>query len=275
MSNISNVIEDDECDSSFFHRLHKPAISPLDLEPSQAVKQPKSTDDVPVQPINKSLNSSDFDDLSSSIDTSLDNKQQSWSTTADNDNDLADLNWLSTYDISKGVKLERLDIKSDTTSNDESDHDYSYLNLFQKTPFFNKLFTHSRPPYSYSFLTYTAIESKATKCASLKEIYSWFTLNFPYYRSIPSTAWKNEVKQNLLSNQYFAKIDTPNGSRSVVAASTVGGGHQRNKRYATNVNVWRVKSEYRDTLNRIIKETPHKASCMLQDVSDCMKTSKR
>jgi hypothetical protein len=256
-------IEDDECDSNFFYRLRRPVIAPLDIEPESVKQEPdvkKEAIDTGLV-LNKSLNSSDFDESHdeqiSSIDTSLDIK------TVNDGPDLCDLTWLRNYDLPRHVPLTRLDSDSES----ESEHDYSYLNLFQKTPFFNKLFTHSKPPYSYSFLTYMAIESKLTKCASLKEIYSWFTLNFPYFRTIPSASWKNEIKHNLMYNQYFRRVDTSNDQMP-------NSSQQRNKHYA-KISLWTVKSDYRDSLSAVIKDTPHKAFCLLLDLPDNVKPAKR
>lgn len=64
-----------------------------------------------------------------------------------------------------------------------------------------------RPPYSYSCLTFLAIESSQRKRLSVKEIYSWVISHFPYYRSVPSGSWKNSIRHNLSLNQSFCKVD--------------------------------------------------------------------
>lgn len=64
-----------------------------------------------------------------------------------------------------------------------------------------------RPPYSFSCLTFLAIESSQRKRLSVKEIYAWVTINFPYYRSVPSGSWKNSIRHNLAMNQCFCKVD--------------------------------------------------------------------
>lgn len=64
-----------------------------------------------------------------------------------------------------------------------------------------------RPPYSYSCLTFLAIESSQRKRLSVKEIYSWVISHFPYYRSVPSGSWKNSIRHNLALNLSFCKVD--------------------------------------------------------------------
>ena len=64
-----------------------------------------------------------------------------------------------------------------------------------------------RPPYSFSCLTFLAIESSQRKRLSVKEIYNWITQSFPYYRSVPSGSWKNSIRHNLSYNHCFAKVD--------------------------------------------------------------------
>lgn len=64
-----------------------------------------------------------------------------------------------------------------------------------------------RPPFSYSCLTFLAIESSQRKRLSVKEIYSWVISHFPYYRSVPSGSWKNSIRHNLALNQSFCKVD--------------------------------------------------------------------
>lgn len=64
-----------------------------------------------------------------------------------------------------------------------------------------------KPPYSFSCLTFLAIESSQRKRQSVKEIYSWITNNFPYYNSVPSGSWKNSIRHNLSMNKCFSKVD--------------------------------------------------------------------
>jgi hypothetical protein len=64
-----------------------------------------------------------------------------------------------------------------------------------------------RPPYSFSCLTFLAIESSKQKRLSVKEIYTWITQSFPYYQSVPSGSWKNSIRHNLSYNHCFSKVD--------------------------------------------------------------------
>lgn len=67
--------------------------------------------------------------------------------------------------------------------------------------------TQQRPPFSYSCLTFLAIESSQRKRLSVKEIYNWVISHFPYYHSVPSGSWKNSIRHNLALNQSFCKVD--------------------------------------------------------------------
>ena len=67
--------------------------------------------------------------------------------------------------------------------------------------------TQQRPPYSFSCLTFMAIETSGRKRLSVKEIYTWVTENFPYYQSVPSGSWKNSIRHNLSLNGTFCKVD--------------------------------------------------------------------
>ena len=79
------------------------------------------------------------------------------------------------------------------------------IGILNKNPAY--LSSPKRPPYSFSFLTFMAIESSERKRLSVKEIYSWVIDNFPYYRNVPSGSWKNSIRSNLSFNQSFAKVD--------------------------------------------------------------------
>lgn len=65
---------------------------------------------------------------------------------------------------------------------------------------------HAKPPYSFSCLIFMAIEGSESKALPVKEIYSWITDHFPYYRSAPA-GWKNTVRHNLSLNKCFRKVD--------------------------------------------------------------------
>jgi len=65
-----------------------------------------------------------------------------------------------------------------------------------------------RPPFSYSGLAFLAIEASPKKRLDCKEIYTFITNNFPYYRSVPSGSWKNSIRHNLAhNNSCFSKVD--------------------------------------------------------------------
>ncbi|KAI9559351.1 hypothetical protein GHT06_016140 [Daphnia sinensis] len=64
----------------------------------------------------------------------------------------------------------------------------------------------SKPPHSFSTLIFLAIESSASKALPVRDIYSWITQHFPYYRSAP-VGWKNSVRHNLSLNKCFYKVE--------------------------------------------------------------------
>ena len=64
----------------------------------------------------------------------------------------------------------------------------------------------SKPPHSFSTLIFLAIESSSTKALPVRDIYSWITQHFPYYRSAP-LGWKNSVRHNLSLNKCFYKVE--------------------------------------------------------------------
>lgn len=64
----------------------------------------------------------------------------------------------------------------------------------------------SKPPHSFSTLIFLAIESSEPKALPVRDIYSWITKHFIYYRSAPA-GWKNSVRHNLSLNKCFCKVD--------------------------------------------------------------------
>lgn len=64
----------------------------------------------------------------------------------------------------------------------------------------------SKPPHSFSTLIFLAIESSPSKALPVRDIYSWITQHFPYYRNAP-VGWKNSVRHNLSLNKCFYKVE--------------------------------------------------------------------
>lgn len=47
-----------------------------------------------------------------------------------------------------------------------------------------------RPPFSYMAMIQFAINSRKNRRMTLKEIYTWFEDNFPYFREVAKPGWK-------------------------------------------------------------------------------------
>jgi forkhead box protein N len=117
----------------------------------------------------------------------------------------------------------------------------------------------ARPPYSFSCLTFLAIESSERKRLSVKDIYAWIAAHFPYYSGVPSGSWKNSVRHNLSYNQCFAKVD-----KNLLAMRDFSG----------KGSLWCIDPEFRPLLIESLLKTPtheqHKLANIpfLQDVSE-------
>lgn len=90
-----------------------------------------------------------------------------------------------------------------------------------------------RPNYTFSCLTFLAIESSAKKRLSVKDIYAWIIDHFPYYQSVPSGSWKNSIRHNLTLNQVFSKVD-----KNLLAMRDFSG----------KGSLWCINPEHRTTL---------------------------
>ena len=67
----------------------------------------------------------------------------------------------------------------------------------------NKLNT--KPPYSYSQLIIQAISTAANHQLTLRDIYSYITKEYPFYK-ITDKSWQNSIRYNLSVNKYFVKV---------------------------------------------------------------------
>ncbi|ULU03944.1 hypothetical protein L3Y34_017025 [Caenorhabditis briggsae] len=62
-----------------------------------------------------------------------------------------------------------------------------------------------KPPYSYIWLTYMAIQDSDEKMLPLTEIYKYIMERFPFYRK-NTQRWQNSLRHNLSFNDCFIKI---------------------------------------------------------------------
>nr|XP_015208584.1 PREDICTED: forkhead box protein M1 isoform X1 [Lepisosteus oculatus]XP_015208585.1 PREDICTED: forkhead box protein M1 isoform X1 [Lepisosteus oculatus] len=74
-----------------------------------------------------------------------------------------------------------------------------------KDPFFE------RPPYSYMAMIQFAINSTKSKQMTLKEIYTWIEVHFPYFRYVAKPGWKNSIRHNLSLHDMFTRETSPDG----------------------------------------------------------------
>jgi forkhead box protein N len=119
--------------------------------------------------------------------------------------------------VVKPIEPANLPLESDETESSWDGSNLSYTDVSpsqSSQPLNQAAFQHSnngdesssKPPHSFSTLIFLAIESSSTKALPVRDIYSWITQHFPYYRSAP-LGWKNSVRHNLSLNKCFYKVE--------------------------------------------------------------------
>ena len=243
MSSHNTYDDDDECDSSFIYRNRQAFKLNDDLLIN--LKQEETVD----EPLNLSLKPRTHDKPLINV------KQEAKEFNKENENDLTELGWLTSYNITKDLNINNFGNLSPEYSGDEADSGgYRHLNSFIPTSLLqNMLVTQTKPAYSYSCLIFMSIESSIRKRLTVKEIYSWILNNFPYFRNIPSGSWKNSIRHNLSHNKCFRKVD-----KNLLACRDFSG----------KGSLWCVNPDYRMVLIETMKKTPQKAHSILQDIPE-------
>jgi len=97
-----------------------------------------------------------------------------------------------------------------------------------------------------------AIENSPTKAMPVKDIYSWISNNFPFYKDAPD-GWKNTVRHNLSLSKCFYKIEK---GKKLKDATTDEEKELLNEQLASKGSLWCVDPKLRPNLLNSIKKTP-------------------
>uniref|UniRef100_A0A0N5ADH7 Fork-head domain-containing protein n=1 Tax=Syphacia muris TaxID=451379 RepID=A0A0N5ADH7_9BILA len=118
-----------------------------------------------------------------------------------------------------------------------------FISITNATDSVSKLL--QKPPYSYIWLTYMAIQSSDEKMLPLTDIYKYIMDRYPFYRK-NTQRWQNSLRHNLSFNDCFVKIprraDRPGkGSYWAVHPDAIGmfeNGSclRRRKRFKVHIN---------------------------------------
>lgn len=130
-----------------------------------------------------------------------------------NDDDLTNLNWLQDGNLLKNVAGPILNNNNNQNQLNQKREPMNEPAQIMRTDQIVPQ-NESKPPFSFSCLIFMAIESSHQKALPVKQIYSWITDHFPFYRSA-SGGWKNTVRHNLSLNRCFRKVSAINDSLSV------------------------------------------------------------
>lgn len=116
----------------------------------------------------------------------------------DVDDDLTNLDWLSNFSMNSAV----------SSACDSAPVVY---NPPSPQPVEPRNDPYAKPALSYTTLIRTAIMSFKDQRATISDIYSWITENYPYYSLLPRQSWQNSVRHSLSLNKSFQKVARSKG----------------------------------------------------------------
>lgn len=173
-------------------------------------------------------------------------KNRSNSDLCEEETDLTSLSWLTSFTLPSPPPSP--------PSQNNLLHHSTISTLIQ--PFLAN--SRQKPPFSFACLAFLAIEASARQRLSVKEVYTWITLNFPYYRLVPSGSWKNSIRHNLALNNTFSKVD-----KNLLAMRDFSG----------KGSLWCVRGECRGVLLDALDKSTLLQMSQLQDLVEHSKSS--
>ena len=106
-----------------------------------------------------------------------------------------------------------------------------------------------RPPYSYTAIITQAILTSSHRQLTLREIYEWINVHYPFICKGPDVGWKNIIRHNLSLNQCFHRV--PRGDLPVEVSSKL-----RGKGSYWTVDIGLMDENTRKRVNEVLMSTP-------------------